>query len=91
MPVVHGGSTSSDANRAESVAVISSPAGWYGDWHPAPRRQLMFCLAGELEVQVSDGEPIQQIQESLTLIDGGREVPESATFWALSFRRSKVS
>ena len=46
----------SDATRAESVAVISSPAGWYGDWHCAPRRQLLFCLAGELEVQVSDGE-----------------------------------
>jgi hypothetical protein len=36
--------------------VISSPPGWFGDWHPAPRRQLMFSLAGELEVQVSDGE-----------------------------------
>jgi quercetin dioxygenase-like cupin family protein len=46
----------SDPTRAESVCVISSPAGWYGDWHPAPRRQRMFCLAGELEVQVSDGE-----------------------------------
>lgn len=41
---------------AESVGLISSPSDWYGDWHPAPRRQLMFMLAGELEVRVSDGE-----------------------------------
>ena len=46
----------SNAMAAENVAVISSPAGWHGDWHPAPHRQLMFVLAGELEVQVSDGE-----------------------------------
>ena len=41
---------------AEGVTVISSPVGWHGDWHPAPRRQFMFCLQGEMEVQVSDGE-----------------------------------
>ncbi|MFH1754808.1 MAG: hypothetical protein ABIA59_03815, partial [Candidatus Latescibacterota bacterium] len=42
--------------KAESVIFISSPVGWLGDWHPAPVRQIMFCLTGELEVQVSDGE-----------------------------------
>jgi quercetin dioxygenase-like cupin family protein len=46
----------SDLLPAESVAVISSPPGWHGDWHPAPCQQLMFVLAGELEVRVSDGE-----------------------------------
>jgi len=46
----------SEAMAADEVAVISSPAGWHGDWHPAPRRQLMFMLAGELEVRVSDGQ-----------------------------------
>ena len=42
--------------EAESVFVASSPPGWYGDWHPAPRRQLMLILDGELQVRVSDGE-----------------------------------
>ena len=27
-----------------------------GDWHPAPRRQYVLFLAGETEIEVSDGE-----------------------------------
>jgi hypothetical protein len=46
----------SNIQATEGVIFISSPSGWHGDWHPAPRRQFMFCLAGELEVTVSDGE-----------------------------------
>jgi hypothetical protein len=41
---------------AENVSIISSPPGWFGDWHPAPRRQFIIVLSGELEVEVSDGE-----------------------------------
>ena len=36
--------------------MMSSPPGWTGDLHPAPRRMLMFMLKGTLEVEVSDGE-----------------------------------
>lgn len=32
------------------------PAGWCGDAHPSPRRQLIITLAGELDVAASDGE-----------------------------------
>lgn len=32
------------------------PAGWFGDWHPAPCRQYYVQTTGEVEVQVSDGE-----------------------------------
>jgi hypothetical protein len=46
----------SEVISTEGVVIISSPAGWYGDWHPAPRRQFMFCLSGEVEVEASDGE-----------------------------------
>jgi len=45
-----------EALAAENVSFISSPSGWYGDFHPAPQRQFVFVLIGELEVQVSDGE-----------------------------------
>ncbi|SRR6266699_4136038 len=38
------------------VGFIGFPAGWYGPPHPAPRRQFLFVLTGELEVAVSDGE-----------------------------------
>jgi hypothetical protein len=37
-------------------AFIEIPAGWEGHWHPTPRRQIFFWLAGEVEVTVSDGE-----------------------------------
>jgi hypothetical protein len=42
--------------RAKRYGFLSSPTGWFGDWHPAPKRQVAFCLTGELEIQVSDGE-----------------------------------
>ncbi len=45
-----------EAMAAENVSFISSPAGWYGDFHPAPQRQYVFVLIGELGVEVSDGE-----------------------------------
>jgi len=46
----------SDVKSADGVVFLSSPPGWQGDFHPAPRRQFIFMLAGELEVEVSDGE-----------------------------------
>lgn len=37
------------------------PAGWFGDWHPAPSRQYVVLLQGRLEVTTEDsamiGEP----------------------------------
>ena len=41
-----------DATR---VAIMRAPPGWKGEWHPAPRRQLMFYLAGHVEGETSDG------------------------------------
>ena len=48
-----------DAQSAEGIVFLSSPSGWFGDWHPAPRRQFIFVLQGNLEVEVSDGETRQ--------------------------------
>jgi hypothetical protein len=41
---------------AERVLMLRIPAGWYGEAHPAPRRQLMVVVAGAMEATASDGE-----------------------------------
>ncbi len=35
---------------------VTLPVGWGGDKHPSPRRQIAFCLTGELSVEAGDGE-----------------------------------
>lgn len=36
---------------------VSMPAGWDGgEWHPAPARQFIIPLSGEMEFETSDGE-----------------------------------
>jgi quercetin dioxygenase-like cupin family protein len=32
------------------------PSGWFGDWHPAPKKQFFCCLKGRLEITAGDGE-----------------------------------
>ncbi len=46
-----------DANGlAFKEAGLQGDAPSLGDWHPAPRRQYVLFLAGETEIEVSDGE-----------------------------------
>ena len=59
----------SDAINAEAVVFISSPSGWFGNWHPAPRRQFIFVISGELEVEVSDGEKCRFGSGSIILVE----------------------
>lgn len=40
---------------ASDLAFASLPAGYFGDWHPAPRRQYGLVLAGTLEIETGDG------------------------------------
>ncbi|KIQ62753.1 hypothetical protein [Kitasatospora griseola] len=42
--------------EARASVYLLCPDGYFGDFHPAPRRQIMTLLQGELEVGVSDGE-----------------------------------
>ena len=44
---------------AENCFLLQAPAGWEGDWHPAPYRQLHFYLSGEGEVETSDGKIVR--------------------------------
>jgi quercetin dioxygenase-like cupin family protein len=40
---------------ATQVYFREFPAGTFLDWHPAPRRQVVILLSGELENDVGDG------------------------------------
>ncbi len=46
----------SSFSPALQYAFCSFPAGWRGDWHPTPQRQIFFILSGEIAVRVGDGE-----------------------------------
>jgi hypothetical protein len=46
----------STPESAERALFFSAPAGWTGDFHPSPRRQIYFGLSGSIEVTTSDGE-----------------------------------
>ena len=37
------------------ASFFGAPAGWNGDWHPAPTRNLFVVISGEWEVKASDG------------------------------------
>ncbi len=54
---------------ATQYGFCRAPAGWLGDWHPAPRRQIIFYLAGEIEAEVSDGEVRRFGPGSVTLVE----------------------
>lgn len=41
---------------AAQMVLIEIPAGWYGDWHPTPRRQYWVGVTGSIDVTVSSGE-----------------------------------
>jgi hypothetical protein len=46
----------SSAQTAAGVLFGRVSAGWWGDAHPSPRRQLVVTLAGEADMTASDGE-----------------------------------
>lgn len=41
---------------ARKMVFFKIKKGWFGDWHPAPKRQFFCCLIGEVELTTSDGE-----------------------------------
>jgi hypothetical protein len=54
---------------ATGFAFVRLPAGWIGDWHSTPRRQIFFWLAGEIEGEVSDGERRRAGRGEATLLE----------------------
>lgn len=46
----------SSSKPASQVLFLNAPSGWFGDYHPAPRRQYFCFLFGEIAITASDGE-----------------------------------
>jgi hypothetical protein len=44
----------SDPSAAAGFLYLALPAGWTGDWHPTPGRQLQVLLRGHAELIASD-------------------------------------
>lgn len=40
---------------ATHIAFAQQPAGTFLDWHPAPRRQYVIVISGQLEIGLGDG------------------------------------
>ena len=38
-----------------NISFRSAPPGRFQDWHPAPRRQFVIILSGQLEIGLGDG------------------------------------
>lgn len=46
----------SASEAASDYVLIRLPAGWVGEAHPSPHRQILFCLKGAMDVSTSAGE-----------------------------------
>jgi quercetin dioxygenase-like cupin family protein len=44
-----------DAQATQSITFRESPPGNFIDWHPAPRRQYIISLSGQIEIGLGDG------------------------------------
>jgi quercetin dioxygenase-like cupin family protein len=46
----------SDFATTSQFVFFKIPVGWFGDWHPAPKKQFFCCLQGTVELTAGDGE-----------------------------------
>ena len=59
----------SPLQTASACAFLSAPAGYFGDWHPSPRRQWLLFISGQIEFEVSDGERFLGVPGSIVLLE----------------------
>ena len=45
----------SEFMQSFAFGFISAAPGWFGEWHPTPKRQLTIYISGQIEAAVSDG------------------------------------
>lgn len=59
----------SEFKESKKYGFVIAPSGWFGDWHPTPKRQLFVYISGRIEAQVSDGEVRVFGPGSITLVE----------------------
>lgn len=59
----------SSPEPAAGWRLLRLPPRWVGDWHPSPARMWIFCLAGEMEFEASDGAVAQARPGSALLLE----------------------
>lgn len=59
----------SEAIPSSTFSILCADPGWFGDWHPVPKRQFMLYLQGEVEAEASDGEVRRFGPGSMTLVE----------------------
>ena len=57
---------------ASQTAFFGAPAGWQGDWHPSPARNLFVVISGEWEIEASVGETRRFAAGSILLVEDTR-------------------
>jgi len=50
-----GGAEATMLQAATGIVFRRAPAGHVQDWHPAPRRQYVITLSGQVEIEIGDG------------------------------------
>ena len=43
------------AMKTTTISFTEHAAGRFVDWHPAPRRQYVICISGQIEIGLGDG------------------------------------
>ena len=54
---------------ATSVVFREAPPGNFIDWHPAPRRQYIIQLSGEVEIGFVDGTSVRYLPGDVRLVE----------------------
>jgi hypothetical protein len=56
LPFEPGGRmTTSELHPGDGIIFCSAPANHFSDFHPAPRRQYVITLSGQVEIETGDG------------------------------------
>ncbi len=53
---------------ATTITFREAPPGRFSDWHPAPRRQYLIQLSGEVEVVMGDGTSVRYVPGDVRLV-----------------------